>query len=445
MIIAAQASAPGRAAISVIRLSGDNTITVLSDFFQPHKKRKSKIETNHLYYGKLVDLATQTVLDEVTVVFFKKGQSYTGEESAEIFCHGSPLVVRNILNSLYNSGKIRQAEPGEFTKLRFMNGKIDLVQAEAVIDLINSETEMASRSSQEQLSGILTAEFNKIKNLLKDLTARLELELDFNEEELDFLSKDAILIHFDQAQEYIEKFSASFQTGQKYRDGLKVALTGKVNAGKSFLMNRLLKNERVIVTEIAGTTRDVIEEKIEINGFLIRIFDTAGVRETEDLVEKEGIRRSLQMLEEADLILHVIDSSIHHEKDDYLTEFAAKTIRVYNKADLASKVQMSDDSIQISCLLDQGIDELKHLIVQKALHDDLAYHPAYITNLRHFQALENCRQSLLHAREALIMGLNNTVIISEIRQALTAIGIVTGETTSLDIINHIFGSFCIGK
>lgn len=445
MIIAALASAPGRAAISTIRISGENTVAVLQNFFQPQKKYKAQNLYNRLYYGKLYDPLSKLFLDEVTAVFFKKGQSYTGEESAEIFCHGSPLVVKNILNAFFNSNEIRQAEPGEFTKLRFLNGKIDLVQAEAVIDLINSETEMANRSSQEQLSGILTNEFNKIKNILKDLTARLEIELDFSDEELDFLPKEEIFEHFDIAQSYIDQFSASFQTGQKYRDGLKVAITGKVNAGKSYLMNRLLKNERVIVTEIAGTTRDVIEEKIEVDGFLIRLFDTAGVRYTEDRVEKEGINRSLRMLEEADLILHIIDSSIFHEEDEYLHPFAKKIIRVYNKSDLQSKIDLPDGSLKISCVLDQGIDELKHLIVKKAMHDDMSYHPAYITNMRHYQALRDCSDSLKHAREALAHGFNNTVIIAEIRRALEAIGVVTGETTSFDIINHIFGSFCIGK
>lgn len=446
MIIAALASAPGKCGVSVIRISGENCISLLLNFFTPkNKKMIKKMEYSKLYFGQFHD--SNEVIDEIMISFFKNGVSYTGEESAEITCHGSPLIIRKILQTLYTSNKVREAQPGEFTQKRFMNGKIDLVQAEAVIDLINSESDSAYESSKEQMSGSLSTELLKIKDMLVNLLSHLELELDFAEEDLDFMTKDEIDDKFMIALNVISKFITSFNSGKIYREGIKVALVGKVNAGKSSLMNCLLNTERVIVTEIEGTTRDIIEEKIEVNGIMLRIFDTAGFRITEDLVEKEGIKRSFKAIEDADLILHILDAETADENtiNEY-SHLKNKTIRVFNKIDkVKNKPALTEEDAVISCKTAQGISELKNQIVEKVLKDDITYQSSHITNLRHYNILRETYSNLELARESLVDGQNNEVIILDVRNALDRLGEITGETTGLDIINNIFGSFCIGK
>ena len=462
MIIAALASAPGKGGISVIRVSGENCHNIVIDnFFPTIKKHNKNLKYSYLYFGKFFEnlisnSSNSIIIDEVMIAFFKKGKSYTGDESLEISCHGSPLIVTKILTELYNTGKIREAEAGEFTRERFLNGKIDLVQAESVIDLINSESEMSLKASNEQLQGYLSDELLKINQKLIDLLSHLELELDFGEEEIDFLSNDKINARFVEAISVIDKFLLSFNTGKKYKEGIKVALVGRVNAGKSSLMNKFLNEERVIVTEIAGTTRDIIEEQIEVNGFLIRLFDTAGLRDTQDIVEKEGIKKSLQAIEDADIVLHIIDAS----KDDNIDFFSEldidekKLILVQNKMDKVEiEIKVEEKSVDkkknneifTSCKTGLGIDDLKNKIIDKALNEDISYHSSVITNLRHFNILRDTKKSLILAQESLLSGQNNEVVILDVRDGLDKLGELTGKSTSLDVINNIFMSFCIGK
>ena len=453
MIIAALASAPGKGGISVIRVSGENCHNIIIDNFFPIKRHNKKLKYSYLYFGKFFENLTntnKTIIDEVMVAFFKKGKSYTGDESLEISCHGSPLIVTKILTELYNTGKIREAEAGEFTRERFMNGKIDLVQAESVIDLINSESEMSLKASNEQLQGFLSDELLKINKKLIDLLSHLELELDFGEEEIDFLSNEKINFRFVEAITVIDKFLLSFNTGKKYKEGIKVALIGKVNAGKSSLMNKLLNKERVIVTDIEGTTRDIIEEQIEVNGFLIRLFDTAGLRDTEDIVEKEGIKKSLQAIEDADIVLHIVDAS-KDDNTDFFSELdidEKKLIVIQNKADKVEEKlvdKKNSNEIYTSCKTGLGIDDLKNKIIDKALNEDISYHSSVITNLRHFNILLDTKKSLILAQESLLSGQNNEVVILDVRDGLDKLGELTGKSTSLDVINNIFMSFCIGK
>jgi len=455
MIIAALASAPGKGGISVIRVSGENCHNVILDNFFPIKKYNDrKLKYSYLYFGKFFEnllinnQKKKLQIDEVMIAFFKKGKSYTGDESLEISCHGSPLIVSKILTELYNTGKIREAEAGEFTRERFLNGKIDLVQAESVIDLINSESEMSLKASNEQLQGFLSDELLKINQKLIDLLSHLELELDFGEEEIDFLSNDKINSRFVEALSVIDKFLLSFNTGKKYKEGIKVALVGRVNVGKSSLMNKLLNEERVIVTNIEGTTRDIIEEQIEVNGFLIRLFDTAGLRDTDDIVEKEGIKKSLQAIEDADIVLHIVDAS-KKDSSDFFTKLNIddkKLILVQNKMDKVKiDASLNDNEIFTSCKTGLGIDDLKNKIIDKALNEDISYHSSVITNLRHFNILRDTKKSLILAQESLLSGQNNEVVILDVRDGLDKLGELTGKTTSLDVINNIFMSFCIGK
>ncbi|NOR45305.1 MAG: tRNA uridine-5-carboxymethylaminomethyl(34) synthesis GTPase MnmE [Candidatus Delongbacteria bacterium] len=436
MIIAALASAPGKAGISVIRLSGNNTVNIVKEYLSIEEKLQD-VEYNKLYLTEFINEGES--IDQITVAFFKEGNSYTGEESAEIFCHGSPIIVRKILEAFYLEKGIREAEPGEFTQKRFMNGKMDLVQAEAVIDLINSESDAAFISSREQLEGGLSEELKKINAMLIELMSILELELDFAEEDLDFTPNEEIIRKIDLAVEVINKFVVGYKKGRIYRDGIKVALVGEVNVGKSSLMNAFLKSDRVIVTDIAGTTRDIIEEKIEVNGYLLRIFDTAGIRETQDIIENEGISRSRKLIEEADIILHILDSTNPSEE-----EFLGNIIKVYNKCDLEDVI-IDENSVKISCKTGVGVEELKHQIVKKVIDEKLSYQPYYISNIRHFNILKETVSQLEQAKLSIQEGQNNEVVIVDMRQALDTLGEITGETTSMDIINNIFGNFCIGK
>jgi tRNA modification GTPase len=438
MIIAALASAPGRAGISVVRVSGKGSTGVVREFLTS-KKLSKKFEYNRLYFSPFVNEGE--LIDEVTVVFFQEGRSYTGEESSEIYCHGSPIIIKKILEALYEDKKVREAEPGEFTQRRFMNGKMDLVQAEAVIDLINAESDAAYTASREQLEGGLSVELKKINDMLIELITILELELDFADEDLEFTPKEEIAEKVDNALEVINKFIQGYKKGRIFRDGIKVALSGEVNVGKSSLMNRLLKSDRVIVTDIAGTTRDTIEEKIEVHGYLLRLFDTAGFRETQDIIETEGISRSRKILEEADIVLQIIDST---RADNVPVVNAKNLIRVFNKCDLKD-ITIGEGAVKISCKTGEGIDGLKDMIVKTVMDENLIYQPYFISNLRHLTVLKETVKKLEQAKTSIVESQTNEVVILDLRQALDTLGELTGETTSLDIINNIFGKFCIGK
>lgn len=440
MIIAAQSTPPGKGGVAIIRVSGEGTLEILKSFFKPVKEPK-EYKFNRVYFGHFVGM-TKNIIDEITVIFYKKGKSYTGEESSEIICHGSDVIVAKILDELFESGKVRQAEAGEFTRLRFMNGLMDLVQAEAVIDLIHSETENSYRSSKEQLEGKLSNELIDIKNSMINLLSDLELELDFAEEDLDFQPPEEIDQKFSTVISVLAKFINSFSTGRIYREGIRVVLTGKVNAGKSSLMNYLLKSDRAIVTDIPGTTRDVIEESIEVGGYLLRLYDTAGFRDTSDIIESEGIKRTEDLLNKADIILHLIDITDNNPDE---VGHVDKVLKVYNKIDKLENYTILSDSVYISCKSGDGIDMLKEKIISNIIDKNISYESSHITNKRHYNLLKDVKLSVERARESLNMGQAPEMIILDLRDALDKLGEITGETTSLDIINNIFKNFCIGK
>ncbi|MBN1970953.1 MAG: tRNA uridine-5-carboxymethylaminomethyl(34) synthesis GTPase MnmE [Candidatus Delongbacteria bacterium] len=435
-IIAALATPPGIGGISVIRISGANSLEIVLPFLR-FKRNKVKVKPGRIYYCDFfVDVE---LVDEIMIAYFEEYRSYTGEETLEISCHGSPVIVSKILEALYNTNKIHRAGPGEFTERRFMNGKIDLVQAEAVINLINSESDLSSKTSLNQLKGVLSDELGSIKKQITGLLSTLELELDFSEEDIEFTPKSEIESHFDALLSVLYKFLNSYKTGKIYRDGIKIVLTGKVNAGKSSLMNRLLKENRAIVTSIEGTTRDVIEERLNVKGYLLRIFDTAGLRETEDIIELEGIKRSKELIDDSDLILNLIDST---NFDNNLILDNPKAINVLNKCDMAN-VNLS--YLKISCKTGDGVEELKDEIIRKIEKDYIQSGSAFLTSKRHEEIVIRAISSVKRAKDTLYQGYSNEVIIPELRDALDILGELTGETTSLDIINNIFANFCIGK
>ncbi|PID28888.1 MAG: tRNA uridine-5-carboxymethylaminomethyl(34) synthesis GTPase MnmE [Candidatus Cloacimonadota bacterium] len=434
-IIAALASAPGIGGVSIIRVSGDGSHNLIKNFFS----NKKKIKSGRFYYGNFI--YNNEIIDEVIVLFFNKKFSYTGEESLEINTHGSPLIVKKILDILYGTGMVVEPLPGEFTQRRFMNGKIDLVQAEAVTDLIHSESELSLKQSKEQLKGVLSEELLDIKNEITSLISTLELELDFSEEDLDFTPRSEIDEKFSKLLDILNNFISSYETGKIYNEGIKVVLSGKVNAGKSSLLNRLLKENRAIVTDIEGTTRDIIEERISIRGYLVRIIDTAGLRKTDDIVESEGIKRSLEHIENGDIVLNIIDGS---KFDPNLVKSGNNIINVLNKADLNDSLEC-ENSIKISCKDGRGISDLKDMIIDIVEKNMIKPRSAILTNKRHLDIVKRARQSIELARESLTFGMNNEVIIPDIKMGLDILGELTGETTSLDIINNIFANFCIGK
>ena len=368
--IAAIATPLGEAGISLIRVSGSRAIEVVNTVFQG-KSSLFEAPSHTIHHGRIVH-PQDGVVDEVLVSVFKKPHSYTGEDGVEISCHGSYYVSRKILETVIGAGA-RMADPGEFTQRAFLNGKMDLMQAEAVADLIHSKTALAHRASLEQLSGKLSTTIKELRQKLLDLCALLELELDFAEEGIALTDHKKVISLFDEAITELENLIQSYNYGKLIRDGVKVVLAGSPNVGKSSLLNLLLQENRAIVSDIPGTTRDVIEETLLIEGIAFRLVDTAGIRTTADIVEKEGVRRSNDQISSADLILLIIDSSkpiggTLNSVLDILKEYNEKVLLIFNKIDIPdSEFDYNEftkwDSISISCLTKQGINDLTQKIV----------------------------------------------------------------------------------
>ena len=394
-------------------------------------------------------------MDEVLVSVFRKPSSYTGEDAVEISCHGSYYVSRKILETVIGAGA-RMADPGEFTQRAFLNGKMDLMQAEAVADLIHSKTALAHRASIEQLSGRLSTAINNLRKKLIDLCSLLELELDFAEEGIalaDFNKTNSI---FDDAITELENLIQSYNYGKLIRDGVKVVLAGSPNVGKSSLMNVLLQENRAIVSEVPGTTRDVIEETLIIEGIVFRLVDTAGLRATTDAVEQEGVKRSNDQISSADLILLVLDSSMPlggalESVLRSLRDYRDRMILITNKTDILSpefeKAAFTDfDAVAISCVTRHGIGELTKKLVNRALAGyDSNSSSIKIQSDRHRQLLKMTQNSLISAKIAFMDRLGNELVAIDLRGALNSLGEIIGLTTPEDILNNIFSRFCVGK
>ncbi|MEW6652435.1 MAG: tRNA uridine-5-carboxymethylaminomethyl(34) synthesis GTPase MnmE [Bacteroidota bacterium] len=444
--IAALATPNGVGAISVIRVSGPNAISSVDKVFIG-KKKLVNCASHTIHYGKILDCSGEAI-DDVLISIFLNGQSFTGEDSIEISTHGSPFVVQKIISILLKEG-VRLAEPGEFTKRAFLNGKLDLAQAEAVADIINSRTEVSLRGARNQLDGILSKEIDNLREKLIHASSLIELELDFAEEDIQFMSLNEIVNNLDEIIEALEKLLSTFSFGKVVRDGVNVALVGPPNAGKSSLLNYFLKEARAIVSEVPGTTRDIIREDLFIDGILFRLFDTAGIRTTEDNIEKEGVLRSRIALKEADIVLFLNDATVGFAETLYQEIIGLNSrdriVCVANKMDLEKPIDEKYD-VLISAKTGEGIEKLFIKLKETALGSSIyTEKTAVVTNIRHFDSLSKAKDSLLSAKRSIEQGLTGEFISVDLRNAEMCLGEIIGKITSDDILNNIFSKFCIGK
>ena len=445
--ICALATANGIGAIALIRTSGPHSKSMVSKLFS---KDLSIQKTHTVHLGWLSNLEGERI-DEVLVTLFDDGKSFTGEESVEIACHGSIYIQQQILQALGSVG-FRMAEPGEFTQRAFLNGRMDLSQAEAVADLIASQSKNAHEIALKQLRGTFSSELQELREKLIHFASLIELELDFAEEDVEFADRTALNNMVAEVLHMVRRLASSFQLGNAIKNGVPVAIVGAPNTGKSTLLNQLLGEERAIVSSIAGTTRDVIEETLNIDGILFRLIDTAGIRETTETIEAMGIERSQQKIEQANIVLCLADASDSENLDE--TEAWVKDLRekhpdkfvmlLTNKVDLDASILT--DSLQISALTGTGINELKEQLVTCVLGDFNIQEETIVSNARHYESLQNTDEALSKAQEGLQIGTTGDFIAMDIRTAMRHLGNITGHIdVDTDILGSIFSKFCIGK
>lgn len=445
--IAAIATPYGVGAISVIRVSGTKSLSSINNIFKG-KIDLENAEPNSIIYGKIFD-SDMTTIDDVLVSIFKAPNSYTGEDSIEISTHGNPLICNKILERILQQD-VRLAEPGEFTKRAFINGKIDLSQAEAVVDVINSRTQASLRGARNQLDGLLSQKIKNLRQKLIDTSSLIELELDFAEEDLEFVSIKKVKIELNNINEEISLLLDSFKFGKVLRDGVNVALVGKPNVGKSSLLNLLLKESRAIVSHIPGTTRDVIREEVSIDGILFKLFDTAGIRETTDEIEEEGVLRSRKAIEAADLVVLIYDVTSEFPDDVYSEILKInqkeKILPIVNKIDLGKPKELKENTIKISAKTSEGLNEFLSQLKNRSVSSDyFSEKGIVVSNIRHKNALEKARENIQKAIEAINNKLSGEFIAVDLRNAASSLGEIIGIITTDDILNNIFSKFCIGK
>jgi tRNA modification GTPase len=442
--IAAVITPSGTGAVSVIRLSGNDAFSVIDSIFRG-KSLISGAKSHTVHYGKIQKDSEE--IDDVLVSVFRGPNSYTGEDVIEISFHGSPYISKWIMKFLF-AGGVRNAEPGEFTKRAFLNNKIDLAQAEAVADLIASRTMVSHKGARNQLDGLLSSKVEKLREELMNLASFVEIELDFAEEDIEFVQKDVLLKRIRNISGEIENLLKSYNFGRVLKDGVNVALVGAPNVGKSSLMNYILKESRAIVSKIPGTTRDVIREDVSINGVLFKLFDTAGIRISEDEIEKEGVTRSKEAVKNADLILFIGDTEqgFSDEIQNELETVSGKTaIRVLNKIDLENKVKGNSD-IQISALTGEGISELFDKMISLVFgKETYTEQDIVVSNTRHYNCLKNAERALDEAFKSSEKHMSGEFIATDIRSAIDQLSEIVGRISSEEILNNIFSKFCIGK
>jgi tRNA modification GTPase len=445
--ICALATANGIGAIAMIRTSGPQAKTLVSKVFS---KDLSIQKTHTVHLGWLSNLEGVRI-DEVLVTLFDDGKSFTGEESVEIACHGSIYIQQQILQALSSVG-FRMAEPGEFTQRAFLNGRMDLSQAEAVADLIASQSKNAHEIALKQLRGNFSSELQELREKLIHFASLIELELDFAEEDVEFADRTALNKMVAEVLQMVRRLAASFELGNAIKNGVPVAIVGAPNTGKSTLLNQLLGEERAIVSNIAGTTRDVIEETLNIDGILFRLIDTAGIRETTETIEALGIERSQQKIQQAKIVLCLADASDSENLDEteaWVHDLREKhpekhVVLLTNKIDLDSS--SLTDSLQISALTGVGISELKSQLVEKVLGDFNIQEETIVSNARHHESLQKTDEALSKAQEGLHIGTTGDFIAMDIRTAMRHLGNITGHIdVDTDILGSIFSKFCIGK
>ena len=450
--IAAISTPKGEGGIAIIRISGDKSFEILDKIFIK-KNPNADLGFYKLNYGFIKD--GEKIVDEVMAVRLKAPKSYTCEDIVEINCHGGTLVSEKVLELVLRNGA-RHAESGEFTKRAFMNGRIDLSQAEAVMDIIQGKTEKSVSLSLDQLRGDLRDKVNEFKKALLDITAHVNVVLDYPEEGIDDPLPVELRDNLEKVYEEANRLIDSYNTGKKIKEGIKTVIVGKPNVGKSTLLNALLHEERAIVTHIAGTTRDVIEEIINIKGIPLVLVDTAGIRKTDDIVENIGVEKSKQFIEKADLVLLVLDASKELETEDIevitkIKENNKKVIVLLNKIDLNKKINLEghnlENIVEISAKDNIGIEDMQEKIYSYIVEEDVenSSEKLIITNIRHKTALEKTKDAIKNIFETIDMGLPMDLISVDLKEALDSLSEITGEISSEDILDHVFGNFCVGK
>ncbi len=455
--IAAIATAPGEAGIGIVRISGEKSIEIIDKIFRSKENKKlSDYKSRRITYGHIVDHQNDEIIDEVLVSYMKAPNTYTREDIVEINCHGGMIPVKKILELVLRNGA-RAANPGEFTKRSFLNGRIDLAQAEAIMDLISAKTEKGFDVALNQLEGSLSKEVLKIRGKLLDMLAHIQVSIDFAEEDIDGVALNTLLETSSQVEIDIQKLLDTSHTGRIIREGLSTVIVGKPNVGKSSLLNALIKESRAIVTDVPGTTRDIIEEHFSIRGIPLRLIDTAGIRETEDIVEKIGVERSKELFNLADLIIVMLDASTGLTKEDL--EIIGlighkKALILVNKTDLPQKLDIEEvkniidnkDIIEVSILEGKGIDKIEDALTNMVYQGEVrAKDSLLVTNIRHKNALERALGSIKDCIKSIKERFALDFIEVDVKDAWEALGEISGDTLGEDILDHIFSNFCIGK
>ena len=453
--IAAISTAMSASGIGIVRISGEEAMDVIAKIYRSKNGKKDirEVGSHTIHYGFIYD--GEEVVDEVLVMIMRGPHTYTGEDTVEIDCHGGVYAMKRVLETVLRNGAVI-AEPGEFTKRAFLNGRLDLSQAEAVMDVIQAKNSMALKSSVQQLKG-------SVQRAVKEIRAKLLHEIAYIETALDDPEHFDLTGYPQELQEIVEKENKNIEEllktsddGRMIQEGIKTVILGKPNAGKSSLLNFLVGEDRAIVTEIAGTTRDILEEYISLNGITLRVIDTAGIRETEDVVEKIGVGKAKQMAEDADLILYVVDSSLPLDDNDReIMELliGRKSIVIYNKTDLIAAVDIEElrtktgsPVIPVSVVEETGISQLEDEIKRMFFHGELSFNDeVYITNARHKAALEEAKESLKLVKGSIEMGMPEDFFSIDLMNAYESLGRIVGESVGEDLVNEIFSKFCVGK
>ncbi|PCH53477.1 MAG: tRNA uridine-5-carboxymethylaminomethyl(34) synthesis GTPase MnmE [Flavobacteriaceae bacterium] len=453
--IIALATSSGVGAIAVIRLSGEDSIKIVNQFFQSKSRNKdlNTVKSHTIHLGNIIE--NTRVIDEVLVSIFKNPHSYTGENVIEINCHGSIYIQQEIIQLFIKNG-VRNANPGEFTLRAFLNGKMDLSQAEAVADLISSNSAASHQVAMQQMRGGFSNEIQNLRQQLLNFASLIELELDFAEEDVEFADRTEFNNLVNKISITLKRLIDSFALGNVLKNGIPVAIVGEPNVGKSTLLNTLLNEEKAIVSHIEGTTRDAIEDEISIDGVSYRFIDTAGIRATEDFIENIGIKKTFENIEKSQLVLHLIDSlkidALSIKISELTKKYPSKKIlTIINKADLLSEEKIAILKTQFTNLIilsakqKTGIHKLTTTLTQLANKGALSNNETIVSNLRHFEALNNALKAIKEVQKGIDLNISTDLFAIDIRQALFHLGEITGEVTTEDLLGNIFDNFCIGK
>jgi len=441
--ICAIATGGNESAIAIIRVTGDNAIKFTNSIFS---KNLINVSSHSIHYGDIIE--NNEIIDEVLVSVFKKNNSFTGEETTEISCHGSIYIQEKIIQSLISSG-CRLAKPGEFSMRAFKNGKIDLSQAESIADLISSKSRAEQQVAIQQLKGGVSNQLKMLRTQLIDFASLIELELDFSEEDVEFVDRNKLKNLLYDIKNEIELLIDSFKTGNAIKNGIPVTIIGSPNAGKSTLLNSILNEDKAIVSEIAGTTRDIVEDKLIINGVMFRFIDTAGIRKTDNKIENIGIDKAIENMNKSNIIIQLIDSTDNVDKqikklNKLSNNSTASKIIAINKIDIKNNTSV-DKAIYLSAKKNIGIDTLKEKLIELSSINKLSNQTTIITNTRHLQELKKTREEVNLIISALDNNISSEFIASNIREALNHLGSITGNITNDTLLKNIFSKFCIGK